>query len=247
MDIGQSLPKGFKRLAATAATRRLIMAVSGREKQGKTHFALTAPDPIAYFDLDIGTEGVVSRFLAGGKEIYHNDYNYHSIKDVRKAGPVGIGKYIEMWERLRADFIAVLDSQVRTVIVDTATEVWELLRLARLGKLSQVMPHQYGPVNAEYRELLRLAYQSDKNVILLHKMKQEYVNDKRTGGYERAGFSDTGFMVQVNVRCWRRANGDGQLMFGLSVDDCRQNADVAGLELEQPMCDWETLAGMIHG
>ncbi len=243
-----ALPKGFKWLTHTAGNKRLIMAVGGREKQGKTHFALTAPGPIAYFDLDIGTEGVVNKFIAGGKKIAHNDFNYHSIKSARgQSGPVDVAKYAEMWERLRADFVAVLDTTgIRTVIVDTATEVWELLRLARFGKLSQVMPHQYGPVNAEYRELLRLAYQSDKNVVLLHKMKAEYVNDKRTGGYERAGFSDTGFMVQVNVRCWRRLNGDGQLAFGLTVDDCRQNADVAGLELEQPMCDWDTLSGMIH-
>jgi hypothetical protein len=109
------------------------------------------------------------------------------------------------------------------------------------------MPHHYGPVNAEYRGLLRLAYMADKNLIILHKMKQEYLNEKRTGKYERAGFGDTGFMVQVNIRCWRKLNDDNQLEFGLTVEDCRQNADVAGLELSQPMCDFPTVASMITG
>ena len=47
---------------------RLIVSVEGLEKRGKTHFAMTAPPPIAYFDMDIGAEGVVNKFedrLAG--------------------------------------------------------------------------------------------------------------------------------------------------------------------------------------
>ena len=140
-----------------------------------------------------------------------------------------------------------MDSKVRTVVMDTASEVWELLRMAAFGKLDHVMPHHYGPVNAEYRGLLRMAYVSDKNLILLHKVKNEYINDKRTGNYERAGFTDTGFMVQVNVRCWRRLNGDKQLVFGMTIDDSRQNADVAGMELEGEMCSFPMLASVVTG
>lgn len=250
-QVAASLPKSFKKLApgGTNPPRRLIMAVSGREKHGKTHFALTAPSPVAYFDTDVGTEGVIEKFVASGKVIYHNDYNYHALGDIRQSGPVNPEPYIKMWEGMKNDYVAVMDSKVRTVVFDTSTEVWELMRLARFGKLSQVLPHHYGPVNAEFRGLLRLAYMADKNLILLHKMKQEYINEKRTGRYERAGFGDTGFMVQVNIKCWRRlAEGDsGRLLFGLTVEDCRQNADAAGLELEEPMCDFATVASMVTG
>jgi hypothetical protein len=41
---------------------RLIASVSGKEKTGKTHFALTAPEPIIFFNIDVGTEGVVGKF-----------------------------------------------------------------------------------------------------------------------------------------------------------------------------------------
>ena len=243
-EITVTLPKGFKKLTPDAKkASRLILAVSGREKQGKTHFSLTVPGPIAYFDLDIGTEGVVEKFVNNGKVIYHNDYNYHILKDIRSKGPIDPTPYVEMWEGLKSDFVAVLESnQVKSIIFDTATEIWELLRMSRFGKLTQVMPHNYGPVNAEYRGLLRLAYMSNKNLVLLHKMKAEYVNDKRTGHFERSGFSDTGFMVQVNVRCWRRRE-DG--VFGLTVEDCRQNPDMSGMELESPMCDFPTVAAMV--
>ena len=137
-----TMPKGFKKLTiGSKPPSRLIMAASGREKQGKSHFALTAPSPIAYFDLDIGTEGVIDKFVANGKEIYHNDYNYHLLKDIRKQGPVDVAPYIEMWEKFKSDYVSILESPVRTLVIDTATELWELLRMSRFGKLDQVMPH----------------------------------------------------------------------------------------------------------
>lgn len=248
-QVAATLPKSFKKLSPDVSAhtpRRLIMAISGREKQGKTHFALTAPGPTAYFDLDVGTEGVIEKFVAAGKVIYHNDYNFHALKDIRKPGPIDPGPYLEMWEGLKSDYMAVMDSKVKTVVFDTATEAWELLRMSRFGKLTQVLPHHYGPVNAEYRSLLRTAYMADKNLLLLHKMKAEYVNEKRTGNYERAGFADTGFMTQANVRCWRRV-GENGLEFGVTVEDCRQSPEIAGIELMQPMCDFPTIASMATG
>ncbi len=241
--VGMSLPKGFVRLQSTSTpTQRLIVAVSGREKFGKSHFSLTAPGPIAYQDLDIGTEGVVEKFVKGGKVIYHQEYGF---QQMISEGEKDKGTYLELWNKFKSDYKDVLLSKVRTVIIDTATEVWELLRMGSFGKLDHVMPHHYGPVNADYRALLRMAYNSNKNLLLLHKVKSEYINDKRTGNYERAGFSDTGFMVQVNVRCWRRLDENKQQVFGLTIDDCRQNADVNGMELSGDMCNFPAMASLI--
>ena len=51
---------------ATSAMKylRLVVRVGGLEKEGKTHFALTAPGPIGAIDMDRGMEGVVEKFLA---------------------------------------------------------------------------------------------------------------------------------------------------------------------------------------
>lgn len=242
--IAQSLPKGFTKLQATSVTtHRLIVAVSGREKHGKTHFALTAPGPIAYQDLDIGTEGVIEKFVKSGKVIYHKEYGYTELKD---RGVNNKEQFKPIWDKFKEDYIAIMDSKVRTVVMDTASEVWELLRMAAFGKLDHVMPHHYGPVNAEYRSLLRMAYVSNKNLILLHKVKPQYIDDKRTREYDRAGFGDTGFMVQVNMRCWRKMVDDS-LTFGVTIDDSRQNADVAGMELTGDMCNFPMVASIITG
>ena len=226
---------GFKE-ADPSIVKRLLVAVESLEKEGKTHFALTAPSPIAVFDFDTGMEGVVGKFTKT-KKIYVSDY--------RRLGDAMTNKvenWAIMWEKFKREYIAALEEPtIQTVVMDTATEVWELLRMARFGKLTQVMPYQYGPVNAEYRELLRKAYSGNKNLILLHKMKDEYVKDQRTGNLKRSGFGDTGYMVQVNLRMWR----DEDNHFHMFVKDCRQNPDVAGLDLMDDAATFPMLANCI--
>jgi len=208
------------------------VALDGLEKQGKTHFALTAPAPIVVFNFDIGLEGVVDKFA--DKKVYVVDYNTPGTVDQSF-------DWTGTWEKFKTDYRGMFETDARTIVMDTATEAWELLRMARFGKLTEVMPQHYGPVNAEYRELLRLAYNSDKNLVLIHKLKDEYVNNQRTGKFKRAGFGDTGYMSQVNCRMER----DEDLEFTLEVEDCRQNALVAGEVMEGPMCAFPWLASMV--
>ena len=43
--------------------KRSIVSIEGLEKSGKTRLALTAPEPIVYIDLDVGTEGVIEPLM----------------------------------------------------------------------------------------------------------------------------------------------------------------------------------------
>lgn len=231
------LPEGFIDSKTIKTRRRLIASIEGPQKVGKTHLSLTAPDPIAFYDMDIGTEGVVDKFK--DKKIYVSQYDYRML-----SGPNPTAAILAMWEKMKADFIWGCQSpDILTPIVDTATEMWELVRMARFGKLTQVMPHNYGPVNAEFRDLLRLAYTCGKDVIFIHKMKAEYINDKRTGKLERAGFNDMGFLVQINLQAWRNQDGE----FGMTIIDCRQNPEVNGVELVGEMCNWGFLKDLVFG
>jgi len=185
----------------------------------------------------------VDKFLAQGKEIITPDESVR-VPNVIEMG--SDGPKIDAtgaWEQMKKAFIACCRSpQVRSVVWDTATEVWELIRLARFGKLSQVLPVQYGPVNAEMRGLIRTAYDSNKNFIMLHKMKAEYINDKRTGRYERAGFSDTEYIVQVNLRTmYDQEEGE----FGIEVLNARQNMQLCGQQFKGDLCSFPMLATMI--
>ena len=242
--------QGF-RLANDGVRPRLVISVKGLEKQGKTHFSLTAPAPIAYLNFDIGDEGVRQKFQTQ-KQIYIPVSPYQ-IRFDGKSPKDTQAKAEKEWERFYADYQRTL-LHCRTVVVDTATEAWELLRLARFGRLTQIMPHHYVEVNEEYRDFIRDAYEHEANLILLHKMKAEWVNDasgkgQRTGRYERAGFSDTGFLVQANLWAYRLPPHEreaGDLGFRMLVEDCRQNAELSGLEMRNDEITFSYFAWRVY-
>ena len=49
---------------AKLAPRRSIMSIEGLDKSGKSRLAMSAPEPIVYLDLDVGTEGVIEPMMA---------------------------------------------------------------------------------------------------------------------------------------------------------------------------------------
>lgn len=227
---------------------RMIVATSAPEKTGKTHWALhTTPSPVALIDFDIGTEGVINK-RDPKRRILHRQFNLKAQSAIEGRVPRR-----EEWEKEWSDCetavrACVANSLIRTLVIDTGTEMWELARLAEFGKVDQVKPHHYGPLNREYRMLVQSAYsRKDLNVVITHKVKKQYKNDNWNGEYERAGFGDVAFLVQVNVDHYVEVIEEGedgapdQTEFGIRVLNCRQNPEVNGLELEGPLCSFAVL------
>jgi len=233
--------KGFINGKNRTTKPRIIMSVVAREKQGKTHFALTAPGSIADFSTDIGEEGVIDKFV-GDKDIW--------IMPVDKIDDDAPEQAKDQFETMKDAYFTQLKSdKCRTIIMDTATEIWEVCRMARFGRVTNVPPLAYGPVNAEYRSFIREAYNYDKNVILLHKMKKQYVGKGKdaswNGEYERAGFAETGHLVQVNAVMLRDDDEEVENMFGIRIVDCRQNPALNGQEFWGAMCSFPIIASMV--
>ncbi len=229
--------RGFSREVPETQIKRIIMSIEGPEKEGKTHFSLTAPAPLALINIDNGLEGVKEKFLSQ-KEIYTHQVEIPSTL----GGAVDVGECEKLWDSCKGAYLDALGTKgLKSLVMDTATEMWELIRLARFGRLTQVMPFNYGPVNAEFRDLIRAAYNSDKNVIFIHMIKPKYINDERTHEMERAGFGDMGYLVQANVLMRR----DVDAGFVLHIKNCRQNPEVAGLDLMGVMCNFPFFAANV--
>jgi AAA domain len=226
---------GFTR-AQSVVKRRLILSLEALEGAGKTRFTLTAPGPIAFINFDYGLEGVIEPFQVQ-KAIYvatvKLDFN----------GTGGKEKVIEAAEKelakVETNYQTAL-KQARTIVIDTGSELWELLRLAAFGKLEKVMPHQYTEVNQQMTRLIKLAYDSDANLLLTHRLKEQWINDKKTGLYEFSGMKDVPYLVQAHARMWTDEQG-----YHLKVGKCRQNATVIGLELVNEMISFPTLAQFV--
>lgn len=222
---------------------RVFTMTQGPEKCGKTDWALRhAPGPIAVASTDTGTKDLVDKHIAeSGKEIYLWQ---------GKVPPSGLSDtvYKKAWQEFLEQHEAVLGTKaIRTYVWDTATEVWDLARLAAFGKLTQVKPHHYVALNAEFRDLIKTMYGSrpDLNFVAVHKIKKQYVQkgdkDAWNGKYERSGFDDFRYLVDV---CLEHYYDQG---FGIRVMPnngvgARQSADLVDLELEGDDCSFFYLA-----
>lgn len=244
---------GFSQVVVGKPKYRLIVSVEGTEKCGKNHFAFTAPGPLYFHDFDFGVEGVINKFLPGGayhvpgKVIHRAGYKL----DVRAGAAIqdAADTARPVWEKFKANYAEGL-KKGKTTVLDTGTEVYEVLRMAEFGKLTQVMPHHYGPVNQAMKDIWRQAYDSDSNLIVLHRMKEEWENKlnsqgkevgSKTGRWEMAGYKGTYFEAQVCCRAYKEAGEFKMLVF-----DCRQNPDIEGMVLEGGMLSFPMLGQLIY-
>lgn len=254
------VPQGGFVRANLETGKALVCSVDGLEKQGKDHFGLTGPGPVCIISTDIGVDGVVQKFQKV-KEIYIAHYRLgfegnakkRSLEDMQEIASI----CDKTWSNITRDYHQALDDGARTIICDTGTDLWEILRMARFGKLTQVMPHHYGPVNAEFDAFIKAAYddqgQARANVIFLHKLKEEWKNGAdgkgtRTGEYKRAGFAGMAFAVQVNAVVWRDAE-DPKVpsCFHCTIQDCRHDPSLNQMDLQGEECNFPTLAAMVLG
>ncbi len=257
-DLKTLLTQGFE-LVGGESPRRLLIGSQSKERCGKTHWAVkTMPKPLAYIGIDFGHEGVIEKFasIVSGEEI---------IKFIINVPPVTEqSQYLAVWSKLNIAIQAAMrHPNVRSVVLDTGTDIWELLRLAEFGSLTKSgdVKHLYNVINQAYRSLIRMAYDREINLCVLHKVKKFYqVRQVMTSkgkqdqeywdgvSYERAGFGEGGFLIQVQIEHLYDSSVkdiEGTTLedrFGLRVLDCRQNMAIEGLELWGKDCTFPKLA-----
>ncbi len=238
--------------------RRLVISSSGREKTGKSHFALSGPPPIVYLNVDIGTEGVVEKFQDQGKQVL--------LYDIRVPREGQQAMWVAMWSDFKARIRKVYDLKEGTIIWDTASELYELCRLSHFGKLTEVKPSDYAVVNNEWKDVLRIAYDSPVNTVFLHKVKAIWrvvpsssgrSSLTKTNDYELSGFADMDYLTQVNLIHYREDTEAGTL-FSVYIKDCRQTPGLAGTVMRglplplneertmDPLCNFEMLLALVH-
>ncbi len=235
-------PSIFKPLAASMSPV-LSLCTTARERKGKTAFALTAPGRIGFVALDRNAENVAIKAQQQGKAIQFADFT-----SGKYAAPV-FGKpepnfHKTRWKAINETLLMfAADDAIRSIVIDTGTQLYEDIRMSILGKLTQVMPHQYGEVNDELRKLIQKLNTCGKHLIVTHKLDKEYKNDKWDGkSYERKGWKDMAYQCQINLRheCEMVKEDDPDAVeagrttrpqFCSVIEDCNQNPLLKGLEL----------------
>jgi hypothetical protein len=222
--------------------RRLLLMVIGPVKTGKTTLALTASElgPLALLDYDMGLEGVISNFK--GRDLWQLPLD--APKSMSVDVETSLEDYKRAWQKAKDAYaVAIADPKIKTVVVDSASEMWEACRLSHLGKLDKVPPFKYGECNADFRKLLRDANdRADLSAILIHKTKDEYLNDQKTGRKVYAGFGDVPGWAQMVVEMWKRGKD-----YGLTIVECRHKRALEGTELPAAVANFPMLLQLVHG
>ena len=186
--------------------------------------------------------GVVEKFLAKGVDIREK-------KIIRPSLSAPKSEWVPVWDDIKGSIMAVLANNQGTLVVDSISEQYRIHRMARFGKLSQVMPHNYTEINTEGKEILRKALdETTMSVVFLQRLKRKYVNDNWSGEFEPDTYTGFGYDVQLTGIIERKDEERGS-KFQLKVTDCRQNAGVNGkvISLPEQMNGFEVLLGMVHG
>jgi len=184
-----------------------ICAVCGDEGTGKTTMGLTFPKPLKHFDIDVGgyrraawrlpIEGVESKGYPRPIQIDKLMGNIGS-PTTRITIPKKVEGMKELWQDIVTDYVAAcMDKEVKTIVVDSATLLWNVCHQSHLQELQEkqfvmhkiknpnrpfdeneyrerLQPVEYGPANDRMRTVLHTARSFGKNLVLTHYPTDEY-------------------------------------------------------------------------
>jgi len=236
--------------APVELTRRsVILDIYGDTGTGRTSLALTAPGPIAYFHCDEKVEGVIQP-RAREKTIRVHNFGGEFWGD---SDDISRQAY-EKWAQFKAAWYDAF-TWARTIVLDTHTEAWELVRYAYFGALKPVegrLELNWGPPNADWQSVIKFARSHENtNVVLIGQTSDEYKKTansrmgEKTGKTVEAGqkklVGRTSFWLDVKVRTFASLKGE----FLCKVEKPWWNGDMMGAEFEGELMQFPLIMGMI--
>lgn len=225
----QQQQSGFKlipTLEVYTTRPRGVINIQGLEKSLKTTLALSVEEPIYVLAFEKRTLQTADTEAKKGKTIYSVD-----LTDWTTGGLVaGNRKSAEdIWAEFTMSFIGAMQHpDIASVVIDPFTIGYDVARLARLGKLSQVPPMFYEHLNSELSTLFWNADTYGKNLIVVNTMGEEWINKAPTGNYKMDGWRHTPQAVQVNIQTWRNPQDNS---FHATVMSSGVNAHLNGMDL----------------
>lgn len=224
--------KGFS--VNPKADDQLAIAVFGEQGSGKTRFAITAPDPIGFIPLDRKSRKTVDKIAKDlDKTVVMPDKDYIRVAEPMRlsvmkpdAAKVYYRQHVDAVKH--AAFTLAAHADIKTIVVDTGTQLWEDILFAHFGRTDRIMPRDRGPANQEMIDFLNAL--SHKNLIITHKAKEIWKSDKPTGKYELAGFPHIGYHVNTMIEfvCDQNKKIDESDRFYINVLLCQDNPDIQG-------------------
>lgn len=216
--------------------RRLVAGIWGNPGRGKTHLALTFPEPIYFFNFDQGVTELLSKPEFRDKDIRVATYVLPEEKE-KDDYPAYLAKLIEFHNDFNE---ALANVGSGTIVMDTASQAHTLIQFVKLtyavekrktakNPNPEARPFDYGDANMFEGNLLRrILGQPQANAALIVRAKEVWnESGAPTGQFTPDGFKELPSIVQVMLET-RRSN-DGPYV---RIGKCRADMSLEGLEVE---------------
>jgi len=220
------------------ATDALAIGLYGQQGSGKTRFCCTAPDPIGFIALDRKARKTVMKTASElGKTVVMPTDDFIRVANPQALASMQIDAAMKHY-RAHVDQIKLAafklysHKDIRTIVIDTGSQLWEDMMFANYGRNQRVMPRDRGPVNQEMIDLLNAL--SGKNLIITHKADEIWTGDgdkaKPSGKFKHAGFRHIEYHINVMAEmvCDERKSRDDEGRFYMNVKMCQDNPDIQG-------------------
>lgn len=200
--------------------QRAIIAVEGLRGVGKSEFGLWGRAPVAYMRFDCASEGALRKIRdkrPGAIQVSTFEFDRpqapKSGTKVLEFDDEVIEKAQEIYSAFLVDYHFAINNGFKTIVLDDAATIWELLRIVSFKKVQQIPQQKYDMLNFNFKRLLKEPEAAGINLIAIHPLKEEWldVNDsdgkkvtsRKTGIFKPTGFSKMEYVAHSIIRFFR--------------------------------------------
>ena len=266
----------------------MLLSIEGEEKTAKSTFAYTAPLPIVGFAFDIGHDRAINgtMFDKYFKGLSVNVVKYDRYHDniVQTTTPPWVNNditifelpqpvqfdsnkhegYIKLWDYFISYLgLAVSDSSIKSIVLDTATIARRVKSDAYLEELNlrsndpskfrkQLLQIEYGHANDAIRNIYTIMASMSKNFVAIHHLTDEYkpqqlangsVESAPTGNRILEGLTGSARYFDV---CLRNNKDSKTNTITSKILTCGYNLSLEGMPVV-PEQNWNSLVELITG
>ena len=208
----------FKKVGEGEKDESVRAVIFGKAGSGKTHFALTAPEPIYVIDTELGTEDLVNKVDSpfAEKDINIADVIVTVEKEKVINGELKIVKDVDFIKSLGLieETVEVICSYAMnnpeprgTIVIDTVSEVWSWYEFwlkeeaaSAFTKSGEMMQTEWYKANKKYTKMMFQLMKCGWNVVLTSKVREIYDSRGRpTGVLEARMQKDTPHWMRVYI------------------------------------------------
>ncbi len=211
----------FKSLSEAESKRGLKIGLYGDFGTGKTHFALTAPEPIFIIDTEIGAAPLAHIF---------KDKDIKILDVAEENGSKSYEKIVEAIDHITQQ------ENVGTVIIDSVTDLWEFAQEHAKIEIFKIKPEQrlaqqwdWGVINKLYLKLILKLLKLNCNLILTARESEVYGGaGKPMDIYKPKWQKNTGFWVDFVIYQTKKVERDGKTIFTSTIEKSRPCGELMG-------------------